>query len=149
MKTSATVTINAPLDQTFDLFTDFDKVPQILHNAHFVEFKSATKEGVGAKWEQRSGDLENPTIALHEITAYQKPNSFTMVSLDSAAEETLEFKFQPKGENQTDVTMSIDAKTIGCLTAILAPLLKGSIRESMTEDLNKMKEYVESQSSNP
>ena len=145
MKTSASVIVNAPVQQTFDYFTDFDKLPQILHDAHFVEFKSPNRQGIGAKWEQRSGELENPTIAFHEITTYQEPNSFTMISLDSAAEETLEFKFQPKGENQTEVTMSIDAKTIGCLTAILAPLLKGSIQQSMTADLTKMKDYIETQ----
>ena len=145
MKTSATVTINAPLEQTFDLFTDFEKVPQILHNAHFVDFKSSTKEGAGAQWEQRSGDLEDPTIAIHTITTLEKPNSFTMTSDDTAAVETLTFTFQPNGENQTNVSMSISAATKGCLVFMMAPFLKSTIQQAMTEDLNKMKDYIETQ----
>lgn len=145
MRISATVQINAPLPQTFALFTDFTKLPQILHSAHFVEFKSSQQSGVGAKWEQRTGDLDNPTVALHSITQFSEPNSFTMISDDSAAIETLHFNFQPLGSNQTQVTMTIEAAAKGCLVAILAPMLKKGISQAMQEDLERMKEYVESQ----
>ena len=44
-----------------------------------------------------------------------------------------------------NVLHHISAATKGCLVFMMAPFLKSTIQQAMTEDLNRMKEYIETQ----
>lgn len=137
-------TIDAPHERAFELFTDLEKMPQILHSAHFVEFRSPNTQGLGAKWIQKSGDIHDPTEGEHEIVTYDSPHSFTMTTNDKVSTETMRFTFTPVG-SQTVVEMSVSPKVKGCLVLLLAPFMRKHIQQSMQEDLDRMKTHIESQ----
>ena len=139
---SNNIRISATKSQVFATFTDFELLPRILHSAHEVKFLSDHKQGLGTKWEQKTGELEKPITATHEIVALDAPNSFAMTSDDGAAKETMSFTFQEITPETAQVTLTMTV-TKGCLAVLLAPMVKAGVKEILKEDLQKMKDHIE------
>ncbi|MEZ5163557.1 MAG: SRPBCC family protein [Fimbriimonadaceae bacterium] len=143
-KLTVEAVIERPVQEVFAAFTDFDDFSRILHSAHKVVFLTDHKKGMGAKWQQESGELENPTKAIHEITSFNEPRSFTLVSHDVMADETMHFLFTPAdGGTHVQFDMQPEFRKVWAFFAWL--FLKGIIRTRMEEDLLRMKSHVEKQ----
>jgi uncharacterized membrane protein len=140
----AQTTINVPVDKTFAIFSDFQNLPGILNQAQIIRFLSEQKTGLGTKWEQTPIDSEHNNINIHEVVEFTPEKSLSITSLDQISKESFHFTFTPQGD-RTLVTFKLDAKGTTFLAKLAAPLLKGMIKDNMTQDLQRMKEHIESQ----
>lgn len=141
-KLTVEAVVSKPVAEVFQAFTDFDEFSRILHSAHKVVFLSDHKQGLGVKWQQESGDIEDPVKAIHEITSFNEPRSFTLVSHDVAADETMHFLFTPTdGGTHVQFDMQPEFRKIWAFFAWF--FLKSVVLSRMEDDLHRMKSHIE------
>jgi uncharacterized membrane protein len=141
---NAVVTIEAPAERVFELFTDFQWSPQHLHRAHKTEFHSQNKSGIGAEWTQYEEKENKPTVSRHKVTAFNAPSSFSMTSDDKAAFETMDFSFTQQDDG-TLVSFDLTVAPKGFFKGLATKILKGEIHEMMQEDLERIKDAIEAE----
>lgn len=90
-------TIGVPREVVFAAFTDFPQSARVFQSATKTEFISPNTTGLGAEWLQFDEENPGPDAPRHTITAFSPPNAYTMTSDDSAAFETMLFRFTDRG----------------------------------------------------
>ncbi len=138
------MTIHAPVERVFELFTDFNWSARHLHKAIKLDFHSQKQFGIGAEWTQIDDEEGEEVSSLHKVTAFNPPSGYSMTSDDKAAFETMDFRFV----QQSDGTLTAFDLTIqpkGFLKGLVLKALKGAVYEAMSEDLHRIKAAIEDQ----
>ena len=137
IKLSAVVTIKAPAEKVFELFTDFEWSARHLHKAIKLDFHSQNKSGIGAEWTQIDGEEGEHVSSRHKVTAFNPPGGYSMTSDDQAAFETMDFRFTQQCEG-TLTAFDLTVEPNGFFKGLLLRVLKGAIYDSMREDLERI-----------
>lgn len=138
------MTIHAPLERVFELFTDFEWSARHLHKAIQLDFHSENRSGLGAEWTQIDGEEGEHVSSRHKVTDFNPPGGYSMTSDDKAAFETMDFRFV----QQNDGTLAAFDLTIepkGFFKGLFLKVLKGAVYEAMSEDLHRIKAAIEDQ----
>lgn len=144
MDIQASTVINASRETVFAFFADFPESAKVLHNAFRTDFESSNTTGLGAEWIQHDESPERPVVARHKVIAFDAPATYTMTSDDKRSFETMVFRFDGDAI-RTRVTFDLTIKPKGLFLTIFLFALKSMIRGAMREDLERMKNAIESQ----
>jgi uncharacterized membrane protein len=137
----SSITIEAPISQVFAFFTDFERLPYVLHEAQSVTFLTPQHTGVGVEWVQLTEE-DGPDNPDHRrVTEIVEPTKLVMKSDDKNALETIEFRFTAR-EETTMVNFQLDVQPKGLFARFMVRLLPQTIRAYMEADLQRVKEVL-------
>jgi uncharacterized membrane protein len=140
------VDIRAPIEETFELFTDVEKCAQYIDSVESIELLGDTPVGEGTRW--RETRMMNGREATEEmwVTEFVRPNRYVVESESHGMHYTSVMKFRDVGQ-LTHVTMSFEAEpqrfTSRIIAAVLSPFFRKSIREALQKDLKELKAALE------
>jgi uncharacterized protein YndB with AHSA1/START domain len=142
-KVVVTRTIQAPVDQVFDTIAHIESFSKVVSDIVRVEFVSAQKTGVGARFkETRSMQGKEVTVEL-EVTEYVPPERVRIVSDTHGTVWDTVFTTEPEGR-ATKLTMVMDARAYKLMPMIMNPLIKGMIQKAVERDMDAVKAWCES-----
>lgn len=138
--------VNAPPETVFDVATDLQNAAQHVRGIENIELLTPGPVGLGTKWKETRKMMGMESTETLEVTAFDKPRSYT-VSCDSCGcHFDSVFTFIP-ADGGTDVTLDVKTKPLTLAAKIMSPIgdlmMKGTMRKYLEEDLDDVKRVAE------
>jgi len=140
--TTITRKINAPIEKVFKAVADISQFSLAIPHIKKVEFLSAKKTGVGTRFRETRVMRGKESMTELEVTEYIENDRIRLVA-DSHGTiwDTL---FTVKSDNgQTELIMTMEAKSYKLFPQILNLLMKGFIAKMIERDMNYVKDFCE------
>lgn len=109
-KTRKTVSINCPPQDVFDYVTDPANDANWLSGTESSGWTSEPPHGVGSTQESVVRFLGRKIEGINEITIWDPPNSYGIRATGGPIPFQAVVGLEPTGENQTELTMDIEAE---------------------------------------
>lgn len=139
---TSTRTINAPVDVVFKTVADiknFSKaIPQIVN----VEMLSDVTSGVGTRFRETRNMNGRKASTELEVTEYEENNRIRLVSDTHGTIWDSVFTVKEK-DDQTELTLVMDAKAYKMMSKFMNPLMKRMIQKALEKDMDAVKIYCE------
>lgn len=139
----ASVTIEAPRERVFGVFSDIPGAPARVKGIERVEMIGEGPVGVGTAWRETRvmfGKLHTETL---EITAFDAPESYEVGSSSCGTLYRTTFTFREVGPARTEVEFVFEGKgqtfMARVMGLVMSPLMKGMMRKCMMADLMDLK----------
>lgn len=141
--TTATRSIQAPLDLVFDTVANIENFRQVVPDILKVEFLSETKLGVGARFREtrRMGKREASTTL--EVTEYVPNERIRLVSDQGGTIWDSVFTTRALSPNEVELTLTMDANAYRLLAKLFNPLIKGMVQKALEKDMDAVKVWCE------
>lgn len=147
MKVIGTTQVNAPLEKTFEVFSDVTKAQERIPSITKVEIiEGPTREGVGTKWKETRTMFGQEASEIMWISAYEPNTTYTVSAESHGTRYTTIFKFTPNDNGTTTVDMTfegIPVSTAAKMLSMLAFLMKGATQKALQDDLEALKKAAE------
>jgi len=147
MKFEITKSINAPLERTFEVFSDIENAQQRLSDITNIEFMSDMRSGEGTEWKETRIMFGKEATELMKITKFEKNAMYQVETETSGATGYTKFDFVQDGDG-TEVTMTfwgVDHTLMAKLMGIFSFFMVGTIKKMMDKDLEDLKKYLENE----
>ena len=142
-KTTATRLIKAPVDKVFKAISDVKTFEETNPNIVRIELLSDQSSGIGTKFrETRSMNGREATTEL-EFTEYVENEHVRIVSDAGGTIWDTLMKLTSEGEI-TRLDMEMDARPYKLMSKIVNPLISGMVNKAVQEDMDGLKERLES-----
>lgn len=140
IKAAVSVTINRPPSDVFAVFIDVPHHPDWAKGAGRILNLSGHPVGLGTTWTQIS-KLVGRELEVHaKVNVFEVDRKFGF-QVDKPFPGQLLFSMEPSGGGTT-VTSSMEAEP-GGFFGVAAPLVKKSVRDAMSADLDTLKTRLE------
>ena len=147
MTIMADVTINAPIEKVFKVFSDIEKIEERISGITKVEIVSDVKSGKGVRWRETRVMFKKEETVEMEMTEVDAPNMFVVESEAHGTYYKSTYKFSKMAEDKTDVLLEFygEPRTTGAkIMSIMFSLFKGATKKSFEKDMIQLKEIIES-----
>lgn len=139
---TVTRTINAPIDAVFGAVADIREFSKALPHVVNYEFLSQRHSGVGTRFrETRLMNGKEATTEL-EVTEHVENDRVRIVADSHGTIWDTTFTVASE-DNNTVLTMTMDAKAYKLLSKLMNPLFKGMIKKAVERDMDFVKSYCE------
>jgi carbon monoxide dehydrogenase subunit G len=138
-------TVNAPVEKTFQLFSDFPNAAARIDGITNVEMLTDGPVGVGTRFKETRVMFGREATEEMEVTQFEPNRLYTVAANSCGARMESTFKFQPVG-NQTRVEMNLETKAQSVFAKLFSPLaflLVGSIKKAMQSDIDQIAKLCE------
>ncbi len=144
---NATVTrrIDAPVHVVFRTVAQVEQFSQAVPGILRVEFLSEVKSGVGARFRETRMMMGREASTELEVTEYVENERVRIVSEAGGALWDTVFTVVPDGEG-TALGMVMDAQPLSMSARMTLPLIIGTVRKAIEQDLDAVKAFCERQS---
>lgn len=137
------VTIEAPRERVFGVFSDIAGAPARVKGIERVEMIGEGPVGVGTKWRETRVMFGKPHTETLEITAFDAPSSYAVGSSSCGTLYRTTFTFREVGPARTEVEFVFEGKgenaAARIMGGLMSPLMKGMMRKCMMADLRDLK----------
>ena len=144
----ATVTVSneiaAPIDQVFQIFTDFEHGPAHVSGIKKLDMITAGPLHVGTRWLETREVMGRLDTAEMEITAFERNRMYTITHHKAGVRIDTTFWFEPSGE-RTKVTVEFELDSSGLPPGFLAPLgwaIASKVENVLNHDLDDLKRSI-------
>lgn len=147
MTVTSTITIAAPIERVWELFTDFPNAAERIQGISKMEFLE--KDGraeVGMKWRETRVMFGKEATEVMWITDLQPNRSYVVEAESHGVHYTSTYTFTPtNGGTQVTLTFGGEPQTFMArvMGAIMAPLMSGSIKKMLLADMEDLKKVAE------
>lgn len=148
MKIACSEHVNAPVERVFAVASDPRHAADVISAITKMEVLTEGPVGVGTRFRETRVMFGKEATEQMEFTAFDPPWSYTLVADSHGCHYTSTFRFRPEGAGtRVDFEFSGDAHSFGArvMSALMGPLMKGTMRKMLAKDLGELKRYVESQ----
>ena len=138
-------TVNAPVEQTFQLFADFPNAANRINGIEKVEMLTNGPIGVGTRFKETRIMFGREATEEMEVTQFEPNKLYTVAANSCGARFESTFTFQPSGES-TQVQMSLNTKAESLFAKLMSPLsalMMGSVKKAIESDIDQMTEICE------
>ncbi len=145
MKITVQETIDAPIDQVFEVFSDVENTQQRISAISKVEILSKVKSGKGVRWRETRTMFGKEATEEMEITKADKPNSYTVKAASHGAAYTSIYSFRTQ-DDSTIIELEFTAvptSISGQLMSIMGILFKGATKKVFRADIAELKSFLE------
>ncbi|MBT8143339.1 MAG: SRPBCC family protein [Gammaproteobacteria bacterium] len=145
---SFTVTrrIDRPRAEVFEVFTDFDSMPQRIDGIANIEILTQGPVGEGTRWRETRKMFGNKSATEEmEITGFEPERSYTVEADSHGTHYRSVYNFDAVGHS-TDVTCTFEAKPVSLMAKVMSPLgvvMMGATKKIMAADIDDLKRVVE------
>ena len=147
MEIRASKYIAAPIDVTFDVFSDITKAQERVNGITKVEMLSDVKQGVGTRWRETRIMFGREATEEMEISALQPNKSYEVVASSRGINYHSKYTFTEKdGGTLVEMVFSGEAQTLPAKLMIpLGYLFKNATIKALEADMNDLKAVAEAQ----
>lgn len=137
--------IDAPVEQVFQRFTDVEQAASRVAGIHGIEMMTPGPFGPGTKWREIREVMGRLDSAEMEVTAFDRNRMYTITHYKAHSRIDTVFAFEPDaGGTKVSIEFTLDSQ--GMPPGLLAPLgwlVGGKIRNTLTQDLEDLKQSAE------
>jgi uncharacterized protein YndB with AHSA1/START domain len=145
MLTQSTVIINRPIKEVWEFFKDPNNLKLWLGGFQRYEQVSGTPGTVGAKAKHYFIERGKELVLDEEIIEVIPEKKFLGTLGSSMMVNTVTNYFNDLGNNKTEYSLSSDTQFKGFFWKQVGPLMKGEFKKRQENDLQKLKQVLESQ----
>ena len=145
MLTQSTVIIDRPIKEVWEFFKDPNNLKLWLGGFQRYEQVSGTPGTVGAKAKHYFIDRGKELVLDEEIIEVIPEKKFLGTLGSSMMVNTVTNYFNDLGNNKTEYSLSSDTQFKGFFWKQVGPLMKGEFKKRQENDLQKLKQVLESQ----
>lgn len=148
MKITVQRRINAPRDEVFKLFTDFERAPDRVSGIIRVEPLTDRPVGEGYRFRETRMMFKKEATEEMEVASFQAPEHYSLACESCGARYVSTFRFTPAGEGATDVTMELEATPMTLFARLMSPLgrlMAGTVRKCVEKDMDDLAKLAEAQ----
>ena len=138
--------IDAPLEATFDVFTDLRQAPERLDQIESLDVLTDGPIGLGTRFRETRVMFGKSCTEEMEISAFTAPSSYTVACDSCGCHYETRFDFEADGHGtRVRSTMTATPLSLGAkLTAPIMGVLFGkSMRKCFEKDLAQLKAHAE------
>lgn len=148
IKLSATIDIEAPIQQVFSVFADVKRKSEIVGCIDHVELLDSDRARVGQKWRETTSIGDGQFSTENEVVAYEKPSQLITRNTSGGITTDTVYAFKKISESQTRVTMSAgqETKAKGFLAKVMLALIgtkQDPLSEAFFRHIEMYKECIE------
>ncbi|MFT7463562.1 MAG: hypothetical protein ACI9EF_001907 [Pseudohongiellaceae bacterium] len=137
--------VDAPLEDTFAIFSDLDRAAHHISGIVRIERDDAGPMKLGTRWGETRVMMNREATETLEVTAFV-PNEYYTVVCDSCGSNIAStFRFVPRGSG-TDVLLELEVTPNTLMAKMLAPLGKfmlEAMRACMQQDMDELARVAE------
>ena len=145
MLTQSTVIIDRPIKEVWEFFKDPDNLKLWLGGFQRFEQVSGTPGTVGAKAKHYFLERGKELVLEEEIIEVISQKKFQGTLGSPMMVNTVTNYFNDLGNDQTECSLSSDTQFKGFFWKQVGPLMKGEFKKRQENDLQKLKQVLESQ----
>ena len=145
MLTQSTVIINRPIKEVWEFFKDPNNLKLWLGGFQRYEQVSGTPGTVGAKAKHYFIERGKELVLDEEIIEVIPEKKFLGILGSPMMVNTVTNYFNDFGNDQTGYSLSSDTQFKGFFWKQVGPLMKGEFKKRQENDLQKLKQVLESQ----
>jgi hypothetical protein len=140
--------VAAPVDAVFDAATDLENAAEHIRGIEKIELLTPGAVGVGTRWRETRKMMGHEATETLEITAFDRPRSYTIGCQSCGSFFETTFHFAPAAADTTDVSVEVNCEPRSFMTRLMAPLgnlmFGKMMRTCMDADLDDIKRAAES-----
>ena len=144
--------IHAPVETVFDVASDLAHAAESIRDIEKIELLTPGPVDVGTRWRETRTMMGRQETVTLEITAFDRPRSYTAGCESCGAYMETTFRFTPIGDlagpAATDLTVDIRCEARSLFAKIMSPLTRimfvRMMRWCMENDLEDLKRAAES-----
>lgn len=138
--------VSAPIEQTFEVFTEIDKAQDRIPSITSIEMLSAGPFGEGTRWRETRLMFKKEAVEEMWVTGFNAPNHYTVEAESHGMKYSTLISFVPEG-NGTKVSWAFTGTAQSLGAKIMAPifnvLMKGTMKKCMRGDLEALRDACE------
>lgn len=145
MEIRITRLIAAPVDLTFQVFSDVENIAERIEGITQLEVLSEVKHGVGTRWRETRVMFGQAATEVMEISAFQPNQSYEVVAASHGTRYHSRYTFTEK-DGGTHVEMVFTGTPVSFMAKLMAPvglLMKGSTQKALEADMDDLKAFCE------
>jgi hypothetical protein len=139
-------TINAPIEFIFDTVSNINNYSKAVSDIINIEFLSDVTLGIGARFRETRLRRGKEVSTELEVTEFVENNLIRMVADSHGTVWDSVFTLIAE-DNQTVLSLTMDAKAYKFLPKLMNPPLKSIIQKGVEKDMDAVKIYCEKNSS--
>jgi|GEM_PF-5507242 len=145
MKIVANCSINAPLFEVFNTFSDLNSLAENVDAIKHIEVLTPGDIGVGTKFKETRMMSGKESIDEMEVTEFSSPHYFKEEAFSGGMHYVNEWRFsQVEEEVKVEITFTTTASSIGAkLLNIMFFFMKGSMTKAFLADMADLKKVLE------
>src|SRR5690242_548389 len=135
MRVEATVDIDAPCEDVWDLVTDPETYTRVLAGITRFDVEGRKQRGLGARYSMRMAVGSAQIGGLVEVVEYDAPRDMAWTSVNGI-DHRVRWRVRQKDDGTTKVTFRLSYQSPGALLGtvadyVSAPLVQRTLRESL------------------
>ncbi|MFQ5627145.1 MAG: SRPBCC family protein [bacterium] len=135
-------TINAPIDKVFKTVSDINNFSKAIPHIVKAEIISDIKSGVGTRFSETRLMKGKEATEEMEVTEYVE-NDRVRIVCDSHGTVWDSLFTVASVNDQTELTLSMDAKSYKFMAKLMNPMIKGMLGKALEADMDAVKVYCE------
>jgi uncharacterized membrane protein len=146
MQVKTNITINAPIQKVFDVFSDVQKIEQRIKGIQKVEILSDVKQGKGLKWKETRLMFGKTATEIMWITSFTQNKSYEVEAQSHGTKYHTVYTFTEVNKNTTEVNMVFSGKPISFgakVMGLLSFAFVGSVKKALLADMQDLKRVCE------
>ncbi|WP_020401620.1 SRPBCC family protein [Gracilimonas tropica] len=136
--------IEAPKEQVFEIVADIRNFSKVIPEIKNVEFLSEQQYGVGTKYKETRDMNGREASTVLEVTELVENEHIRLISDAGGTVWDSIFKVEEK-EGGTELSLVMEARPYKFLPKIIAPFMKGFMRNAIEKDMDATKRYCEAE----
>lgn len=140
--------INAPVEKVFSVAADVRNAPEVISAITKMEVLTEGPVGVGTRFRETRIMFGKEATEVMEFSVFDPPRSYTLVADSHGCHYVSTFRFTPDaGGTRVDFDFTGTAHSVGAkvMSAVMGPLMKGTMRKMLAKDLHELKRHIEAQ----
>lgn len=125
-------TVQAPLEVTFDVFSDLNNAAKNVESIESLEILGGGPVGKGTRFRETRIMFGKEATEEMEISAYDPPSSYTVTGYSCGVEFNTTYRFAEAGD-ATKVTMTMVSRNKSLFAKVIGPLMGAVMKKSMTK----------------
>lgn len=145
MNMSFNRTVNAPLANVFQIYSDIGNAAERIDGIENIEILTDEPIGKGTRFRETRIMFGRSSTEEMEITEFEPNKKYTVEAFSCGAHFQTIFRFQPNGD-ATNVEVELNTRNISWFAKLMSPLgflMAGSMKKMFESDLDQLKQYCE------
>ncbi len=142
-KITITRNINAPIEKVFQTVAHIENFSRAIPDIVDVEFLSDQKSGKGTRFREKRLMKGREASTELEVKEYEKNRHIRLVADSHGTVWDTLFSVE-KSNNNTKLTMTMEARPHSFLAKVMNKLMSSMIRKAIAKDMDAVKVYCES-----
>ena len=145
MQLSFSRTVNAPVANVFEVYSDFGNAAARVDGIENIELLTDEPIGKGTRFRETRIMFGRESTEEMKVTEFEPNRKYTVEAFSCGAHFQTVFRFEPQG-NSTNVEVELKTRSVSWFAKLMSPLgflMAGSMKKMFESDIDQLKSYCE------